>query len=121
MYILRVAAVTLITCGAITDACKAKTTEEWAAVGCTVTDASGVTVAALEPIGAAANWNGCVASKITCSADSNSGVAFTVESGITENTCVAKADVAAWAAVGCVVATSQTATTVAALGGQSAA
>ena len=37
------------------------------------------------------------------------------------NTCTAKADAAAWAAVGCVVASGQAGTTVSALGSQSAA
>ena len=105
MNFLRVAAVTLITCGAITDACTAKTTEQWAAVGCTVATVSGTDVAALGTIGAAANWNGCVTSKITCSNNGGSSTAFTVDSsGIAENVCTAlSAD--EWAAKGCVVTT----------------
>ena len=103
MKFLRVAAVTLITCGAITDACTAKTTEQWADVGCTVATVSGTDVAALGTIGAAANWNGCVASKITCSNNGDSNTAFTVDSsGIAENVCTAlTAD--EWAAKGCIV------------------
>jgi len=86
----------------------------WEALGCVVaTSATANTVTGLGAQSAAAGYQSCA---ITCPTD---GAAFTVTA--VENACTAKADAAAWAAVGCVVAGTQDATTVTGLGAQSAA
>jgi len=86
----------------------------WAALGCVVDGTqNSVTVAGLGTVAAASGYNSCA---ITCP---TAGSAFTVNA--VENTCIAKADAAAWTAVGCVVAGTQDGTTVTALGSQSAA
>jgi len=93
--------------------CTARNTAGWAAVGCEVAGtATGTTIAALGAQSAATNWTSCA---ITCPVDN---AAFVVNA---VTACQAKADAAAWAAVGCVVAGAQNGTSVAALGAQSAA
>ena len=73
------------------------------------------------PAGANCAGAACAATDHAVCCTPSAGYNIPADGTAVVNTCVAKADVAAWAAVGCVVATSQTATTVAALGGQSAA
>merc|ERR1711871_1912390 len=84
----------------------------WAAVGCDVTTPAAITVAGLGTVTAATNYASC---EITCP---TAGGAFSVAS-VPE--CTAKADAAAWAAVGCVVDGTQNGTTVASLGNVTAA
>ena len=80
MKFLLVAVVTLVTCGAITDAvCTAKTEQEWTALGCTVENPGGTTVAALGTIGMLNNCANCYKCWIkTCLSDNQ---VFVVETG----------------------------------------
>jgi len=87
--------------------CTTRTDAQWATAGCTVNDASANTVAGLGTVGAATNYASCT---ITCP---TAGSAFVVDA--TENTCTAKADAAAWTALGCTVTTAD-ATKVSTLG-----
>jgi hypothetical protein len=98
---------------ATNSSCTAKANAaEWATLGCAVITPAATTVAGLGALSPAPGYATCA---ITCPVE---GQAFVVTA--MENQCIAKANAAEWAALGC-VATAPTAITVSGIGAQSAA